>query len=129
MHHVTPESKFVVASPVSVAVPPPEQQAGGSADRLDRIIAMLERVLEQQPQHTGLFSRGDVRARQNQATRAKPFAPCDICGDLGHTTYYHCKANNLCFVCHASDHTRVECPRAVAIKRRGTKPASQQEGN
>ncbi len=50
MHHVTPDSQFVVAAPVFVSAPSPGKKAEGPADCLDRIVAMLECVLQQQPQ-------------------------------------------------------------------------------
>lgn len=54
-------------TPVSTVVaPPPGQSAEGSADRLDRVIALLERVLEQQPQQTRQFSKNSAPSQRDQ---------------------------------------------------------------
>lgn len=127
--HVTPDNKFVMAPPASAPAPTLGQQAEGSADRLDRIIAMLERVLEQQPQQAGLLNRTDARTGKGQAAKAKSLGPCEICGDAGHTTRYHCRANRLCFACFTAGHTRAECPRAMFTEPRVPDPVARQEGN
>lgn len=73
----------------------------------------------------------------------KPFRPrpknrgdgrgaCKVCGDFNHSTLYHCRANGLCFVCYAPNHTRFECPNAAADRRAGASPAAcppGQQGN
>lgn len=118
----------VVVSTVPVATEAAPVEKHGAPDRLDRLIAMLERVLEQQPQQMGSFHRSNVQARRDQAAGGRSL-PCDICGEVGHTTRYHCRVNNLCFVCYAPGHSRGECPRAGAAKPGGAKPATRHEGN
>lgn len=117
------------ASPAVSAPSPATRRADESADRLDHIITMLERVLEHQPHGSGVFGGGVGRARQNRGPKLKSNLPCVICGDGGHTTHFHCRANHLCFVCYSADHTRMECPRALVTKQVSTKPAAQIEEN
>lgn len=77
---------------------------------MERILAMLERVLEH-----GQLSRqaGTERhAFKSQRNRVRPTLPCEVCGDVGHTTHFHCRANHLCFLCYKSGHARAECPKA-----------------
>lgn len=127
--HVMPDDKSVGIPQIPVSTPLLAQQAEVSPDRLDCLLTMLERVLGQQPHQTGLMGRSDVQARPNQTTRARPSAPCDVCGDVGHTTHYHCRAHRLCFVCYAGDHTRVECPKSVAVKPKSSGPTAHLERN
>ena len=68
-----------------------------SGDRLDRIVSMLDQVLDQRPWRSEMWGGGGPRARQSQAPRRRNVAPCVICGDGEHTTHYHCRVNRLCF--------------------------------
>lgn len=106
----------VPASPVSKpVVPSPHvEPSQSSSDSLDRVVSMLERLLEQgQQQHAGRgLSRPTLRWQQRD--RAAPSLPCRVCEDNSHTTTFHCRADHLCFLCHAAGHTRAECPNATA---------------
>lgn len=95
------------AAAVSPTNAPPTE---GSSDRLDKVIALLERVLTQQSQQPRNVSRFSARA---QTPKTKPIVPCAVCGDNGHNTQYHCRSDHLCFTCFAPDHVRAECPSSV----------------
>ncbi len=110
-----------------VAVQPPEKKVNKTVkpepdscqtqpkepvEPMERILAMLERVLEH-----GQSSRqaGTERhAYKSQRNRVRPTLPCEVCGDVGHTTHFHCRANHLCFLCYKAGHARAECPKAQA---------------
>ncbi|CAL9682034.1 unnamed protein product [Knipowitschia caucasica] len=109
----------------AVVVPPSAQQAECSPDRLDRVLALLERVLSQQSQQPKYVSKFNTRSLPS---KVKPLAPCAVCGDDGHTTQYHCRSDRLCFTCFAPDHTRADCPNAVS-KPGVVKSTAQQQGN
>lgn len=83
----------------------------GSSEPLDRVIALLESVLEQRPQH--MFNTGP-RPQQRFVKRVNPSLPCSVCGNANHRTAEHCRADNLCFLCYAPGHTRIACPRAAS---------------
>lgn len=111
-------------SQAAVVAPPSAQQAEGSPDRLDRVLALLERVLAQQSQQPKYVSKYTARG---QPSKVKPLAPCAVCSDNGHTTQYHCRSDRLCFTCFAPDHTRAECPNAVS--KPGVKSTVQRQEN
>lgn len=111
----------------TVSKPATEQQVEQD-ERIDRLIAVLERVLERQSQLTGAINR-DEGTQWSRKGKVKPSVSCNVCGAVEHNTHYHCRANHLCFVCYAPDHTRSECPRAVTKEPRGFAPRAHQEGN
>lgn len=79
---------------------------------MQRILAMLERVLDQgQSRNQSGMER---HAFRSQRSRVRPTLPCEVCGDTGHTTHFHCRANHLCFLCYKAGHSRVECSKAKA---------------
>ncbi|XP_044055587.1 uncharacterized protein LOC122877719 [Siniperca chuatsi] len=119
LHSVSP-----VTANVAAVAPPNVQPAECAPDRLDKVIALLERVLAQQEQQPRLFSKYNART-QNPKVRAG--LPCAVCGDAGHTTVHHCRSDHLCFSCYAPDHTRAECPVATVKPRATTQTAQQQE--
>ncbi|XP_016521601.1 uncharacterized protein LOC107834556 [Poecilia formosa] len=118
-----------VLPPAAAVAPPIGKSAESLPDRLDRVIALLERVLEQQPQQHKLQSRFSVHTQRNQLTKVKPAVPCAVCSDGGHTTQYHCRSNHLCFGCFAPDHIRAECPGTVVRKPRSDKQVVQSQEN
>ncbi|XP_043982844.1 uncharacterized protein LOC122836928 [Gambusia affinis] len=126
VQQVTCSSTCATPSPTSTSVSSTGLNAPAPADRLDHVIALLEKVLEGQPRQAKPPAKEDVRAHRNQTHKVMP---CVICGDTAHSTYYHCRANQLCFICYAADHTRARCPRAVPNKTRGPESAAHQLGN
>ncbi|KAF7199086.1 putative LOC107395374-like protein [Nothobranchius furzeri] len=105
------------------------QPADVSADRLERIMCLLERMLDQQPWRDMTSGRGGAHPRQTQVMRGRTVTPCVICGDKEHTTHYHCKMNRLCFGCHSPDHTRAACPGALQSTQTTTGSAARQMEN
>jgi len=81
-------------------------------EAMDRILAMLERVLEHG--QSNCQAGAERHAYKSQRNRARPTLPCEVCGDVGHTTNFHCRANHLCFLCYKAGHARAECPKAKA---------------
>ncbi|XP_054647797.1 uncharacterized protein LOC129189766 [Dunckerocampus dactyliophorus] len=128
VHHVTPEYKITSPSMPGGALAK-DPQVEGSADRLDRIIAMLEQVLTQRPQQTRRVDGPALQTRRSQAAVVRPPVICLICGNVGHDTHSHCRANRLCFGCFAPNHTRAECPGAQKVDNRFPEPAAKQEEN
>lgn len=121
LQSMTPANK---TSPQAVESLPSAQPAEGSPDRLDRVLALLERVLAQQSQQTKNVSKYNAHA---QPPKVKSLAPCAVCGDNGHTTQYHCRSDRLCFTCFAPDHTRAACPNAVNNNKVVKSTVQQQE--
>lgn len=113
----------------AVVSPPAGRAAESSLDRLDQVITLLERVLEQQPQQYKFQSKFNVRTQGDQPMKVKPVVPCAVCSDDGHTTQYHCRSKRLCFNCFAPDHVRAECPGAVVRKTRSAKLGVQPQEN
>lgn len=126
VQQATGNSKCITPSPTSTSASLTDLHAKPPTDRLDHVIALLEKVLEGQPRQAKLPAKDDVRVPRNQTHK---IVPCVICGDTEHSTYHHCRAHQLCFICHAGDHTRAQCPRAVSVRVRGPDSATQQLGN
>lgn len=82
-----------------------------NSDALERVLSMLERVLERtsQPAHSSSGSFQTHRAH---------FSSCRVCGDSSHSTRSHCMREKRCLVCMRVGHQRKDCPSAVG-------PASQ----
>lgn len=97
------------SQPVSVQAQSPQV----SGESWERIINLLERVLVQNPQQSNRsFQKGNGDRLKGTEKSGRP---CELCGDTGHTTYFHCRANHLCFLCHASGHVRAHCPKAMTL--------------
>ncbi|XP_026114797.1 uncharacterized protein LOC113093154 [Carassius auratus] len=104
--------------------------ACSSVESLERLITRLEHVLERVPSEMTKPAEKPVRPRPK--TKGDRWGPCKVCGDSNHTTSYHCRANGLCFVCFAPNHTRFECPNIVAdglVRVSSTACPSGQQGN
>ena len=105
-----------------VQLPHPQEPA----EKMDRVIALLERLLEQRPIESNRQSQGGNR------NRIRPSGPCEVCGVTEHDTRFHCRTNRLCYLCHASGHVRTQCPKAttaVPTERVSTLPVFQPQGN
>ncbi|XP_064423478.1 uncharacterized protein LOC135360402 [Latimeria chalumnae] len=76
--------------------------AGESA--FEKVIGMLERVLEQNTQRASFMPpQGHGRVPSERL--------CRVCGNGEHSTHSHCVWENLCFGCYDSGHRRQDCPR------------------
>lgn len=98
------------------------QATQGSAGQLEHIIARLERLLEQRPQQAQFQVRSNPHFQRGRRNRARPLLDCEVCGDVGHDTRFHCRADHLCFLCFAPDHTSAICPKSTAVKPTGVVP-------
>lgn len=94
------------------ALPFPAQTIQGSAEPMERILAMLE----QRPQQS------DRKFQKGNRSKLKSNGPCEVCREAGHDTYFHCRANHLCFLCHVAGHAHSQCPKAVALSTAGGVP-------
>lgn len=84
----TPASQPVAAS----GTPQSEGQS------LDHVIALLERLLQQEA------SRHPRSPRSGNGGRGRSRGPCAICGSDDHDTMSHCRREQLCFHCYATGH-------------------------
>lgn len=128
LHPSLTTSKPTSDSKAGPALCQPSQEP---AEPLDRILSMLERILEQRPQQAQYHGRPERASQGGPRNRVRPSLPCEVCGDRGHTTRFHCRANHLCFLCYASGHIHADCPKSVPQPAGGAanKPATQQQGN
>lgn len=105
-----PAIRPITQSPNLVFSPVQSPSPQTSTEPIDRVLALLERVLVQRPhqsnRQSGWGNRNSVRAS----------GPCEVCGVWEHDTRFHCRANRLCYLCHASGHGRAQCPKAEALK-------------
>ncbi|KAJ8385377.1 hypothetical protein AAFF_G00189980 [Aldrovandia affinis] len=92
---------------------------------LERVIALLEHVLEQ-----GFSQRNDPRHRFQQRPRDadRSRGPCQICGNANHSTVVHCRTNCLCFVCHAPGHVAAVCTVSPSPSSGPAQPSSSCPG-
>ncbi|XP_029937360.1 uncharacterized protein LOC115380357 [Myripristis murdjan] len=109
------------------------QPSQGSAESLDRIIGMLERLLEQGPQQDQHYCRPEHQSPGGHRNRVRASLPCEVCGDREHNTRFHCRANHLCYLCYASGHRSADCPKSAMSNPKGAAafndPATQHKGN
>ncbi|XP_026049107.1 uncharacterized protein LOC113036809 [Astatotilapia calliptera] len=87
----------------------PGKAAGAAASdpsALDRVLSMLERVLERsnQPVHPVIRPQPLASAR---------FPSCQVCGNSSHSTRTHCMRERRCLGCLEVGHQRKDCPRAA----------------
>lgn len=80
-------------------------------DALERVLSMLERVLER----TSRPAHSPSRPFQTHGAR---ILSCRVCGDTAHSTRSHCMREKRCLVCMRVGHQRKDCPNV-------TEPASQ----
>lgn len=82
-----------------------------NSDALERVLSMLERVLER----TGQPVPSPSRPFQTHGAR---ILSCRVCGDTTHSTRSHCMRERRCLICMRVGHQRKDCPNV-------TEPASQ----
>lgn len=102
------------AACISSSHPEAAKTVPSNSDALERVLSMLERVLERTSQlaHSSSGSFQTHRAR---------FSSCRVCGDSAHSTRSHCMREKRCLICMRVGHQRKDCPSAV-------EPASQPTG-
>lgn len=131
LHYDHNEASSLESSIVKASIPQVQQSSvHNSVESLERLISRLERVLEKVPGEGAKSAEIPVRTRVK--TRADGRGECKVCRDVNHTTSHHCRADGLCFICYAPNHTRFECPNAVdkgRVKSQSTAYPSGQQGN
>lgn len=76
------------------------------SNTLERVLSMLERVLEctsQPPQNP---------PRPGPSPWGRP-SPCRLCGNASHSTRSHCMREKWCLLCLEVGHQRKDCPSAL----------------
>lgn len=100
----------VTAINAAACAPVSHPKAAGStlpnSDALERVLSMLERVLER----TSQPSQGPARPFQIHGAR---ILSCRVCGDSTHSTRSHCMREKLCLVCMRVGHQRKDCPNVT----------------
>ena len=109
-------------TPVSSPAP-----SHSSSEPLARVIALLERVLEQRPQQ--IVNNPGSRPQQQFKRRENQLLPCSVCGDAKHSTALHCRSDNLCYLCYAPGHIRIACPRASSQEQSPQSAGHTQQGS
>lgn len=106
-------AKFTSANPAK-----PSETATTDQSALERVLSMLERVLERtsQPVHSTppQFSSSFPPAR---------FNPCGVCGDRSHSTRTHCMKEKRCLSCLEQGHQRRDCPKTGPAQPGGSSPS------
>lgn len=96
----------------------PADAATSEPNALERVLSMLERVLERtnQPAH----------APNSHHLDSARFTPCRVCGNNTHSTRTHCMRERRCLACLGVGHQKRECPQSTSIQRGGN---SSDQGN
>nr|XP_021325598.1 uncharacterized protein LOC103909664 [Danio rerio] len=117
------ESELTAAN-ATACTPSSHSEAKASqsnSEALERVLNMLERVLERtsQPAHNSPGSFQTHRAR---------FSSCRVCGDPAHSTRSHCMRERRCLNCLRVGHQRRDCPNVVEATPQPT-GTSHSQGN
>lgn len=94
------------------------ESAGMEGGAFERVLCMLERVLEKTNQ-----------TNSPAVTQPVPwvrFTPCRVCGDKAHSTRSHCMRERRCLACFEVGHQRRECTKTSAAR---PSPIAQNQGN
>lgn len=92
---------FVPDSPLKAAESPSSE-----AGILERVLNMLERVLERTSQ--------PAPASQPRVTQWRNTSPCRVCGDRNHSTRSHCMREKRCLSCLETGHQQKQCHKVVS---------------
>lgn len=99
-----------VTSATRTVGPHPKTSESAELGTLERVLKMLERVLE-----PTTLPASEPRPRTSQWYRSPS---CEVCGDRSHSTRSHCMRERRCLACLEIGHQRRECRnvagRAVA---------------
>lgn len=92
---------YVPDSPLKAAEP-----ATSEAGTLERVLSMLEKVLERTSQNAPIS--------QPRTTQWRSFPPCRVCGDRNHSTRSHCMRERRCLLCLEIGHQQKQCHKVVS---------------
>ncbi len=106
---------YVPLSPLKAAEP--ESPEAGT---LERVLSMLERVLERTSQTAPIS--------HPRATQWRGTSPCRVCGDRNHSTRSHCMRERRCLSCLEIGHQQKQC-RKVAHPAAPSPSDSHVQGN
>ncbi|KAK9962862.1 hypothetical protein ABG768_006101 [Culter alburnus] len=107
-----------VTSAACTASPHPKTSEAAELGTLERVLKMLERVLERTTQPVS-----EPKPRMSPWYRA---SPCAVCGDRSHSTRSHCMRERRCLDCLEFGHQRKQCHRVVG---QGAAQTSDGQGN
>ncbi|XP_023199712.1 uncharacterized protein LOC111610319 [Xiphophorus maculatus] len=105
----------VKITPVSF---PSSNDRPAESGALERVLTMLERVLERTAQPVG-----DTQLQFFPPNRS---SPCQVCGNGNHSTRTHCMRERRCLACLEIGHQRRNCPKITDSQRVG---GSADQGN
>lgn len=93
----------------------PSEVTVPESNTLERVLSMLERVLERtsQPVHTATTAQSSPFDRPS---------PCRVCGQNSHSTRSHCLRERRCLRCLEIGHQRKDCPKSPT-------PQTNEQGN
>ncbi|GAA6084675.1 uncharacterized protein LOC108250416 [Tachysurus ichikawai] len=94
-----------VTSAVCTASPHPKTNESAELVTLERVLKMLERVLERTT-----LPAPEIKPQTSPWHRA---SQCAVCGDRSHSTRSHCMREKRCLNCLEFGHQRKQCHRAV----------------
>ncbi|XP_038149984.1 uncharacterized protein LOC119789238 [Cyprinodon tularosa] len=95
-------------TPISSTSPNDRTAESGA---LERMLTMLERVLERTAQPVG-----DTQPQFFPSSRP---TPCQVCGNSNHSTRTHCMRERRCLACLEIGHQRRSCPKFPNTQRVG----------
>lgn len=94
----------------------PSEATASDQSALERVLSMLERVLERTSQPLDA-----ARPQFSPSDRFTP-GPCRVCGNSSHSTRTHCMRERRCLGCLEVGHQRKDCPKATVMQRGGSSP-------
>lgn len=105
-------AKFTLTNPAK-----PSETAIAEQSALERVLNMLERVLERTnlPVHSTL-------PQSSSSFSPALFMPCRVCGDKSHSTRTHCMKEKRCLSCLEQGHQRKDCPQTTLVQHGGSSP-------
>lgn len=92
------------------------EAAASDQSALERVLSMLERVLERTNQPP------DAARPRPQFSPSDCFTPCRVCGNSSHSTRTHCMRERRCLGCLEVGHQRKDCRKPTVLQQGGSSP-------
>lgn len=120
--HSMPDVKEVVTArePSSPSPSRPSESSSAEGGAFERVLCMLERVLEKTNQAA---PPGVTQPGVTQPGQWVRVSPCRVCGDSGHSTRSHCMREKRCLACFEIGHQKKDCTKRRAAMPNTTAPA------